>query len=251
MYLIKNAAEYLINTAERLPDKTAFADDGRSFTFGELLGFSRRVGQRVYSVSGGVRERIAVLVDRSAVSLLGCIGVLFSGSCYVPIDDKMPSDRMEEILSQINPAAVLYSEKDAKVAEKLCERYKTIIIEDAMNSEYDPSLEEKIFASVLDIDPAYMIFTSGSTGKPKGILISHRSLIDFTEWMAEVSGVAENDVLGNQAPFYFDLSVKDIYQTLRNGCTTHIIAKKFFMFPTLLIDFLNSHKITALIWATS
>lgn len=251
MYLIKNAAEYLIKTAGRLPDKIAFADEGGSFTFGALLDFSRRAGQRVYSVAGGVREMAAVLVDRSAVTLLGCFAALFAGSCYVPIDTKMPADRMEEILAQINPAVVLYSEKDEKTALRLGEKYRILSIEEAMSAEFDPALEEKIFSSVLDIDPAYMIFTSGSTGKPKGILISHRSLIDFTEWMAEVSGVSQSDVLGNQAPFYFDLSVKDIYQTLRNGCTTYIIAKKYFMFPTLLIDLLNSRKVTTLIWATS
>ena len=105
--------------------------------------------------------------------------------------------------------------------------------------------------AVLDIDPAYVIFTSGSTGTPKGILISHRALIDFTEWMGETCNVSEDDVLGNQAPFYFDLSVKDIYQTLRNGCTTHILPKKLFMFPMMLVDYLNEREVTSLIWATS
>lgn len=251
MYQIKNAVEYLINTAKRLPDKIAFADDGANFTFNELLDYSMRIGQRLYSTACGVRERIAVLVDRNALSLLGCFSVLMAGSCYVPIDNKMPKDRMADILSQIKPAAVLYSAKDQKTADMLSGEYKTVSIEESMEWDFSLSLEEEILSSVLDIDPAYMIFTSGSTGKPKGIMISHRSLIDFTEWMADVSEVNENDILGNQAPFYFDLSVKDIYQTLRNGCTTYIIAKKYFMFPTLLLDYLNSHKITALIWATS
>lgn len=57
--------------------------------------------------------------------------------------------------------------------------------------------------------------------------------------------------MGNQAPFYFDLSVKDIYLTLKCGATTHIIPKKDFLFPTLLMDFLEEKKVTALVWATS
>lgn len=104
---------------------------------------------------------------------------------------------------------------------------------------------------MLDIDPVYAIFTSGSTGTPKGIVISHRSVIDFIEWMAEACQITGEDVMGNQAPFYFDLSVKDIYLTLKCGATTHIIPKKDFLFPTLLIDFLEEKKVTALIWATS
>ena len=251
MYQLNNAAEYLIMTAARLPDKLSFADDGQGFTFAELLHASMSAGEMIYKEAGGIRKRIAVIVERSALSLVGCFAALFAGSCYVPIDSKMPEDRMNDILEQVEPSAVLYTAKNAKVVAKLEGKYKTLMTEDIMYSPYDPFLWDKISAEVLDIDPAYMIFTSGSTGKPKGILISHRSLIDFTEWMAEVSEVDENDVLANQAPFYFDLSVKDIYQTLRNGCTTYIIAKKLFMFPTLLIDWLNNHKVTSLIWATS
>ncbi|MFQ9410027.1 MAG: AMP-binding protein [Evtepia gabavorous] len=95
------------------------------------------------------------------------------------------------------------------------------------------------------------MFTSGSTGTPKGIVIAHRSVIDFTEWMADARQFTHQDVMGNQAPFYFDLSVKDIYLTLKCGATTHIIPKKDFLFPTLLMDFLEEKKVTALVWATS
>ena len=57
---------------------------------------------------------------------------------------------------------------------------------------------------VLDTDPVYVIFTSGSTGTPKGIVICHRSVIDFVEWLAQAGEFSDRDVLGNQAPFYFD-----------------------------------------------
>lgn len=251
MYQLNNAANYLVMTAEKLPNKLAFVDEENSFTFRELLTASMNAGEMIYRESGSIRNRIAVMVDRTAVSLVGCFAALFAGSCYVPIDARMPEDRMNDILEQINPSAVLYSSKNAKIAAKLEMKYKTLMLENIMAEPCDPSYWNKISSSVLDIDPAYIIFTSGSTGKPKGILISHRSLIDFTEWMAEISGVTENDVLGNQAPFYFDLSVKDIYQTLRSGCTTYVIPKKLFMFPTLLADYINNNGITTLIWATS
>lgn len=44
MYQLNNAAEYLIMTAARLPDKLAFADDGQGFTFAELLHASMSAG---------------------------------------------------------------------------------------------------------------------------------------------------------------------------------------------------------------
>ena len=124
-------------------------------------------GERIYKEAGGIRKRIAVIVDRSALSLVGCFGALFAGSCYVPIDSKMPDDRMNDILEQVEPSAVLYTAKNAKAAARLEGKYKTLMTEDIMSCPYDPFLWDKISAEVLDIDPAYMIFTSGSTGKPE------------------------------------------------------------------------------------
>ncbi len=248
---IINALEYLEHSASLYPDKTAFADSTKSYSFSELHSSSRSIGTELIEMGVGVRERIAVLVDRTAVTLAGFFGALGAGCAYVPIDNRMPADRMEDILSEIKPAAILYSEKDTKLAEKLSSFAPTVCTEKSEKTEENAALLTERREKVLDIDPAYMIFTSGSTGKPKGILISHRSLIDFTEWMADYCKITSENAMGNQAPFYFDLSVKDIYQTLRNGCTTYILPKKDFMFPMLLVDDILSHGVNTLIWATS
>ena len=69
--------------------------------------------------------------------------------------------------------------------------------------------------------------------------------------MADFCGYTSDDVFGNQAPFYFDLSVKDVYQTLKLGATCHVYPKKYFMFPLLLVKALERDGITAINWATS
>jgi len=76
-------------------------------------------------------------------------------------------------------------------------------------------------------------------------------VMDFADFLSNTFGINENDVIANQAPFYFDCSVKCIYQMLRNGCTMYIMKPMYFMFPMKAIEFFNEKKITTLLWATS
>ena len=104
---------------------------------------------------------------------------------------------------------------------------------------------------MIDTDPLYVNFTSGSTGLPKGVLVSHRSVLDFIDVFADTFSFTSNDRIGNQAPFDFDVSVKDIYGALKAQATLVIIPRRLFSRPKELLDFLCEHKVTALIWAVS
>ena len=97
-------------------------------------------------------------------------------------------------------------------------------------------------------DLAYVLFTSGSTGMPKGVAATHRSLMNYLDWTCEMLGVDENTIFGNAAPSYFVLSFLDMYGPLKTGATTHILPKKCFLFPKLMIAYLNEHRIDTIFW---
>ena len=143
----------------------------------------------------------------------------------------------------------MYTQESAKIAAQLgC---PTLSIEDDLTADVDGTLLAARRDAMLDTDPVYIIFTSGSTGVPKGIACHHRGVIDLADWLAGAAEFSPDDVLGNQAPFYFDGSVKDLYICVSCGLTCHILPKKLFLFPKLLIEYLNAHGVTALQWATS
>lgn len=251
--MVTNILEYLYDKVSRFPDKTGIADDKRSLSFRQWADEAENIGSQLIKSTGGiVRHPILVFVDRKIETLVGFMGVVESGNFYVPIDCKMPYERVKLISDVCNPiAAVTISDNDNKTLDQIKFNGVRLNYTEAKDAPKNQIALAGVRRQIIDLDPVYSIFTSGSTGVPKGVLISHRGMMDFGDFLVEQFGITEEDVVANQAPFYFDCSVKDIGICLRSGATMNIIPKKCFAFPKLLVEFLNERKVTCLFWATS
>lgn len=251
--MIYNVLSYLDNSARRFPDKLALADDKNALTFMQWQSMAQGLGTLIVRLtSGAMRRPVLVFVDRKIECLVGFMGVVESGNFYVPIDNKMPEARIRLIIEVLNPmAAVTVTARDAQVLQAIGFDGVMIDYQTAIEQQSDLDQLANIRSQVIDTDPLYAIFTSGSTGIPKGVVISHRGVIDLAEWLVDRFSFDETDALGNQTPFYFDGSVKDIYICLKTGATLNVIGKKYFTFPKLLIQLLNERRITTILWATS
>lgn len=249
-----NVMEYLWNSAKKYPDKIAFRDEKKAITFAELDKLARQIAGMLIKKIGPLKnEPIAVYMEKGVNCIAAFMGIVYSGNFYSPIDIHTPKERIALVLKALEPRAVLTDENvDVGVLESELRvaPEQVLCIKDSASYEtfYDI---ERVQREHLDVDPLYVLFTSGSTGTPKGVVISHKSVIDYEEWLTETFGFDEQTIFGNQAPFYFDNSILDIYQTLRNGAEMVIVPERLFLFHTELIRFLNCYKVNTIFWVPS
>lgn len=240
--------QYYKDSAKRFPNHPAFVDNSVSLTYKQALLESERIAGEL------VRRRlfkspIAVLMDKGARAVASFLGVALSGNYYTVIDTKMPKSRVERILDTFDPSLIIVDKKNIAKVQALGPKY--VVYEDIINIEVssaDICALEAAESRIIDTDILYVLFTSGSTGVPKGVIITHRSVIDYTEWVGETFGLDHNTIIGNQAPFYFDNSVLDIYSTIRNGATLHVIPQMFYSFPIRLLEYVRDHQINTIFW---
>ena len=325
-----NVLEYLERSAERFPEKTAFADPDAEITYEGLVRRAKRIGTALAALQEPGKP-VPVFMGKGVDTIAAFMGAVYAGCFYCLVDTHQPLPRFHQIMETLetdfiltshawdeelsallpadsekaespaaakeesftdteSPAAAKaesFTDAESPAAAKeesftdtelpaaakagfsegpesrnavkagtsadgnLLFRGKIVYLEDLEKTETDESLLAEIRAKALDIDPLYCNFTSGSTGVPKGVAVCHRSVIDFMECFTKIFGLTENDILGNQAPFDFDVSVKDIYSTLKCGATMEIIPTKYFSIPMQLLDFLTERRVTVLIWAVS
>lgn len=248
---MKNVLEFLESSAASVGEKIAVKDAHSAFTYHQLLESSKSIGTALAQKSAAGKP-IAVLMEKSCETLAAFFGIAYAGCCYTLLNPALPATRLNSIREVLQAQLVITDSEHLSLAKELFSDESSLLdITALLAQEPDEALLAGIRAGAIDTDPLYINFTSGSTGVPKGVIINHRSVLDFIPVFTKTFGIDSSDILANQAPFDFDVSVKDIYSAISTGATLVLVPKQLFSAPTELLDYLCENDITVMVWAVS
>ncbi len=247
---MKSITEFLEQTANTFPDKTAFRDDQTALTYRELVQRAKSIGSALLS-SQKRKTAVAIYLNKTPMCAAAMMGVAYSGNFYVVVDPKMPLERIRNIFSVVQPFAVIAEEQLLPQLGELTDGLETFVCEQAARTEIDDAGLLAVHHAMTDTDPLYCLFTSGSTGVPKGTVVSHRNVISYTDWVISTFSIDDKTVFGSQTPFYFSMSVTDFFSTIRTGAEMVILPKSYFSFPIRLIEMMNRYQVNTIYWVPS
>ena len=248
----KSIIDILEETTKKFSNKEAFVDSKRKVTYNEFLNNSKKIGTYINKSVNKTKVPIAIFIDKTVNCLEAMIGTIYSGNFYTVLDVKSPKDRLRSIIENLDAKVIITDTKNVKALQCLdLKTEKLFIYEEMINIEINQKSLNEINNERIDTDIMYILYTSGSTGIPKGVVLSHRAVLSYIKWVKETFDITEKTIWGSQTPFYFSMSITDVFTTILAGATMYIIPKVNFSFPINLIRFLDENKINTIYWVPS
>ena len=248
----KSIIDIIEKKSKEIPEKEIFVDSKRRANYKEFAENSKKIGTFISYRVKETNKPIIIFIDKTINCLEAMIGTLYSGNFYTIIDVKSPKNRVESIIENLEAETIITDIKNQKKLEALELNIKnSFIYEEMLQSEIDNEILKKINNERIDTDTMYILYTSGSTGVPKGVVLNHRAVLSYIKWAEETFNINEETIWGSQTPFYFSMSITDVFTTILTGATMYIIPKVNFSFPINLIKYLNENRINTIYWVPS
>jgi len=181
-----------------------------------------------------------MMVERSFAMMIGVLGIIKAGGAYLPLPPDNPPERNGYMLKDGGVDILLVHKK---TADRTTFSGRIIDLDDPelyRGSAENPAIVNK------PQDLAYVIYTSGSTGKPKGVMIEHRSLINRLHWMQDAYQIGENDVILQKTPYYFDVSVWELFWWAMQGTRLCFLMPGGERNPLAIVETVRKHQVSVM-----
>jgi long-chain acyl-CoA synthetase len=207
-----NLADFLTDTAQRIPDHTAIRFAGQSLSFSEM---NRQVDRLAHGLTSlGLRAgNTCILMMPSSLSwALVYYALAKLGAIVVPVNFLYRQGELEHIFADSGARAFIgradYLQEALPVMDLLPQIDLRIAEGDNLPAGMIPLAGLFIEAGEFetfptrDDDSFAVIYTSGTTGRSKGAILTHKSLMSDVQAVARVRYTEPNDIVLSVLPLF-------------------------------------------------
>lgn len=199
-------------------------------------------------------DRVGIYMSRSLETASAMYGIMAAGALYVPLNPEQPISRNRKLIKDCGIQNLITNTAQKRNIVKLCEEFPLIETIIGTQAEVLPQTytwqdvklqsKEQPKVKISPDDLAYILYTSGSTGTPKGIVHSHASAMAYAYLSIAAYDLKSDDIFGNHAPIYFDISTLGYFVAPILGATTIIASEAHVKMPASLSQLIEKEKIT-------
>ncbi|KAF9190483.1 hypothetical protein BGZ49_003689, partial [Haplosporangium sp. Z 27] len=206
---------------DKSPSAVAIVHDEKELTYLELNTMANRLASQLTQVQVKPGDFVALLFERSIELVVAELAVLKVGAAYVPIDTRMPADRMTYIISD-TCSKLLITDECTNVPDQVMTSVLRINADQKDMGYEEDELGNSRHSSISSLDAALIMFTSGTTGVPKGVVVPHRAVIRAVINNGFTDLGPEDRVALASSPSFIP-STFDVWSALLNGARVVIV----------------------------
>lgn len=236
-----------VKQAAQTPDAIAIVDKDTSITYAELDRQSNILAAVLRNAQVGTDTFVGLMLPRRICFMTTVLAVFKAGGAYIPLDYNYPPSRLKHMLDDSQANILITTRKILEnQRNESAFNVKTVILLD----DVDFSVNSTPINNSLPSSLAYMIYTSGSTGLPKGVMVEHRGLLNFLQWLLKIEQLKVDEQVAVHTNFSFDGSVFDLFPPLMCGATLHILPASLQQDLKGIYCYLVDNKITGMLLTT-
>jgi len=225
------------------PNNIAIKFKNTSLTYEELNKKSNQVANFLRNMGIKANDVIAIRLNKSLEMIIGILGILKAGGCYLPIDLSYPQERVSFMLKDSRAKIFLTNNLHKDDLNIEIESYLLDLSAD--NDIYNNS-ENNLECINCPEDLIYIIYTSGSTGTPKGVMLSHKNVVRLIKNKNFQFDFNESDVWTMFHSVAFDFSVWELYACLLYGSKLILVPETTAKDPNKFLQLLRNEHVTVL-----
>ncbi|OGS51746.1 MAG: hypothetical protein A3J79_08120 [Elusimicrobia bacterium RIFOXYB2_FULL_62_6] len=234
----KNLYSCLAATALKHPGDTAFTDEKRRMSYGELLRNTDRAADMFWQ--SGVRkgDAVAIVLRNSMEFVIAYFALSKLGAVSVPINYLVTKEsEIQYMLESSRCKGVVTSREHIKPYLHLKRRLHSLKFIMSTDFTADESVinfwqylrhahypREAGRALAGEHDVATILYTSGTTGHPKGVLLTHRNMLENSRAAIRSLHPTRKDVFLALLPMFHTLSwTGNVVTPILLGAKTYIV----------------------------